>query len=208
LKPGKYDFIIDQGANWGQTFYFGNSAIGPTLLPSSPYTIVVDGVVKTFTRNDGGSFLTDGLAIGNYLVCSGFANKVNNGSHLITNVTATVITCSGDTMTTETASPSLSGQSIMVVKAMDLTAATGASMIRQQYSDVSPVATITVAFSGTPTDGSIALSLTHTQTAAIPAGKDVCSQASQYVWDLNVTQAGLVTRMLEGKVSIDPSATH
>ncbi|MGA2160262.1 MAG: hypothetical protein ABSG90_13750 [Dehalococcoidia bacterium] len=208
MKPGRYDFIIDQGANWGQTFYFGNTAVGLALLPSSPYTVVVDGVAKTFTRNDGGSWLTDGLVTSNYLVCAGFQNQVNNGSHLITNVTAKVITCDGDTLTTETASPSISGQTVMVVKAMDFTAATGASMIRQQYSDVSPTVTITVAFSGTPTDGSIALSLTHVQTAAIPAGKDVCSQASQYVWDLNVTQSSLVTRMLEGKVSIDPSATH
>jgi hypothetical protein len=208
LKPGRYDFIIDQGANWGQTFYFGNSAVGLVFLPSSPYTIAVDGVAKTFTRNDGGSWLTNGLAISDYLVCSGFANQANNGSHLISNVTATVITCAADTMDTETASPSISGQTVMVVKAMDFTGATGASMIRKQYSDVSPTATITVAFSGTPTDGSVALSLTHTQTAAIPAGKDVCSQASQYVWDFNVTQSSLVTRMLEGKISIDPSATH
>ena len=209
MKPGRYDFIIEQGASWGQTFYFGNSAVGLTLMPSSnpAFNITVDGTAKTFTRNDGGSWVTDGFITGSYLVCGGFQNQVNNGSHLATAVTATVLTCAGDIMVSEIASLGLSGQNVMVVKPMDFTTATGASMIRQQYNSPTPAATITVNFP-TPTSGAIALTLTNTQTAAITAGKDVCSQASQYVWDLAVTQSGLVTRMLEGGVSIDPRATY
>lgn len=209
MIPGKYDFIINQGASWGQTFYFGNSAIGLTLTPQSnpAFNIAVDGTAKTFTRNDGGSWLIDGFSIGSYLVCGGFQNQANNGSHLVTAVTATVLTCAGDAMTSEIASPGLSGQNVLVTKAVDFTTATGAAMIRQFYNSPSPAATITVNFP-TPANGGIALSLTNIQTGAITAGKDVCSQASQYVWDLAVTQSALVTRYLEGEVSIDPRATY
>ena len=209
MKPGRYDFVIDQRTSWGKTFYFGNPSIGPTLTPSlNPLaSIVVDGLGKTFTRNDGGSWLVDGFAIGNYLVCGGFQNDVNNGSHLTTTATDLVMTCAGDTMVSETASPGITGQSIMVLKALDFTGATGASMIRQQYNSPTPAATITVAFP-TPANGGIALSLTNIQTAAITAGPTVCSSASQYVWDLIVTQSALVIRYLQGKVSIDPGATY
>jgi hypothetical protein len=207
LIPGKYDFTIYQGASWGQTFYFGDSAIGLTLLPSSAYTVAVNGTAKTYTRNDGGSWLTDGLVGGNYIVVSGFENQVNNGSHLTTTVTATTITCAGDTMTTETGQPSLSGKTIFIVKALNFTGATGASMIRKAYNSVSPAATVTVTFP-TPLSGAMACALTYTQTAAIPAGTSVCSEASQYVWDAEVTQAGFVYRKLMGNVSIDPEATH
>ena len=208
MIPGKYDFTIYQGASWGQTFYFGDSAVGLTLLPSSAYTVVVNGTTKTYTRNDGGSWLTDGLVAGNYIVVSGFENQVNNGSHLTTTITATVITCAGDTMTTETGTPSLSGKTILIVKALNFTGATGASMIRKEYSSTSPAATITVTFPLPLTKGAIACALTNTQTAAITAGTSVCASASQYVWDLEVTLAGLVYRKLMGAVSIDPEATH
>jgi len=206
--PGVYNFTIYQGASWGQTFYFGNSAVGLTLLPSSAYTVVVNGTTKTYVRNDGGSWLTNGLVSGDYIVVSGFENQANNGSHLATIVTASTITCGGDTMVTETGQPSLSGKDILIVKALNFTAATGASMIRQLFSSTSPAATVTVTFPAPLTSGAIALSLTNTQTAAITAGTTVDSSASQYVWDLEVTQSGLVDRKLMGAVSIDPEATH
>jgi hypothetical protein len=205
--PGIYNFTIYQGASWGQTFYFGDSAIGLTLLPSSAFNIVVNGTAKTYVRNDGGSFLADGLVGGDYIVVSGFPNRFNNGSHLTTTVTASTVTCAGDTMVTETVLPSLTGAAIYIIKALNFTGATGAAMIRKTYASVSAAATITVTFPAPLTSGAIAAALTNTQTAAMTAGASVCSSASQYVWDLEVTQAGLVSRKLMGAVSVDPEAT-
>jgi hypothetical protein len=205
--PGKYDFTIYQGASWGQTFYFGDSAIGLTLLPSSAYSIVVNGTTKTYVRNDGGSFLSDGLVGGDYIVVSGFPNRFNNGSHLTTTVTASTVTCAGDTMVTETVLPSLTGAAIYIIKALNFTGATAAAMIRKTYASVSAAATISATFPAPLTSGAIATALTNTQTAAMTAGTSVCSSASQYVWDLEVTQAGLVSRKLMGAVSVDPEVT-
>lgn len=59
-------------------------------------TVTVAATGKTFTRA-AGSFLTDGFAVGDYVVWSGFTNSGNNITVKITTLTATVMTCSGAT---------------------------------------------------------------------------------------------------------------
>jgi hypothetical protein len=207
MAAGTYDFTIEQGTTWSKTFYFAQSGVG-TVLPSTSTTeVTVDATAKTFTRDDNGSWIDDGLTDGDYLVISGFSESENNGSHLITDLTDSVITCSGSTLVDEIAIPEYTGDKIIILKAMDFTDYTGAAMIRKKYSSTSPDATITVAFDPIRTNGSVSLSLTNTQTSAIPAGENAETTASKYVWDFELTISGVVSRVLQGVVSISPEAT-
>lgn len=91
---------------------------------------------------------------------------------------------------------------------MDLTGYTGRAMVRKKYSSTSASATFTVTFANDRTTGVVTLSLTATQTAAIPAGESVDDVASQYVWDFELVDiAGIVIRVLKGVCYIDPEAT-
>jgi hypothetical protein len=209
MKPAIYNLKIAQGASWSQTFYFaalGN--IGLLLQPGSAFSCVVDGTAKTFTRNDGGSWSTDGLVIGSYLVNTGFTSQANNGSHHVTAVSDLVLTCAGDTLVSETATPT--NGTVAVLKAMDLTGYTGESMIRKGYLSPSPAATVTVVVSATPQTGAVTASLTDTQTAAIPTGNTRHSSLNEYVWDLYLKNVSLAirNRALMGDVCVSPGATH
>lgn len=207
MSAGIYNFTIEQGATWSKTFYFAQGDVGLILPVTSVTAITVDATAKTFTRDDLGSWTADGLQNGDYLVISGFLNIENNGSHIITAITDSTITCSASTLVDEVAIPSETNTQLIVLKAKDLTGYTGAAMIRKKYSSVSPAATITVTFNATRATGSVALSLTNTQTSAITAGENVETTASQYVWDLEFTIGSTVTRMLQGTVMISPEAT-
>ena len=207
MAAGIYNFTIEQGTTWSKTLYFAQRDVGLILDTSSNTTITVDATAKTYTRSDSGSWSDDGLQVGDYLVVSGFVESANNGSHIITTLTDTVITCSGSTLTDETISPVTTNAEVVILKAMNLTSYTGAAMIRKKYSSTAASATMTVTFNATRTSGIVTLSLTNTQTSAIPAGEDSEATASQYVWDLEFTLSGVVTRMLQGTVSISPEAT-
>jgi len=207
MPAGIYNFTIEQGATWARTFYFAQSGAGRVFPLDSSASVAVDATAKTFTRDDGGSWLDDGLADGDYIVHAGFGEAENNGSHLITDLTATVITCAGSTLKDEAVSPSVSGEQLVILKAMDLTDYTGAAMVRKKYSSTTSSATMTVAFDPIRTNGAVSLSLTNTQTSAIPCGEDAEGLASQYVWDFELTKTAVVTRMLQGTVSVSPEAT-
>jgi hypothetical protein len=208
MAAGTYNFTIEQGTTWARTFYFAQSGVGTILPITSATNITVDATATTYTRDDvGGSWINDGLQVGDYLVISGFFEPDNNGSHVITTLTDTVITCSASTLKDEIASPSITGNQLYILTAMDLTGYTGASMIRKKYCSTSPAATITVTFNTPTTSGGVVLSLTNTQTSAIPAGENSETTTSQYVWDLEFTLATVVSRILQGDVSISPEAT-
>ena len=84
--------------------------------------------------------------------------------------------------------------------ALNLTGYTHAAQIRKSYDSTSA----TVAFTTATTDasgGKFTLSLTNTQTAAIPHGR--------YVYDAVITSgAGSKTRVVEGIVTINPRVTQ
>jgi hypothetical protein len=63
-------------------------------------TVSVSSGAKTYTRS-AGSFLTDGLSVGDTVEWSGFSNADNNGPQIITTLTATVMTCAASSLTTE-----------------------------------------------------------------------------------------------------------
>jgi hypothetical protein len=202
MPAGTYNFTIEQGTTWSRLLYFAQN-VGLRLDENAADQIAVDAAAKTFTRNDGGSWLADGLQVDDYLVNGGFENSANNGSHVITAVTATVITCAGSTLVNETA-----GYPAFFLKAMDLTGYTGAGQVRKKHSSTAAAATLTVAFDPIRVNGALTLSMSDTITAAIPAGETVDSAASQYVWDLELTSStGTKTRALEGNVSVSPEAT-
>jgi hypothetical protein len=59
-------------------------------------TIDVVAAAKTFTRA-AGSYIDDGVLVGDPITFSGFTNPGNNGTFIVTSVTATVVTCDGAT---------------------------------------------------------------------------------------------------------------
>lgn len=81
----------------------------------------------------------------------------------------------------------------------DLTDYSARSMIRKKFVDADPVASFTTTID--VVEGSIRLSLTATETAAIPAGN--------YVYDVEIyTDAdAIVRRVVKGKITVDPEAT-
>lgn len=91
LKYGVYDdFIASALGNFGWT---ANVAKIKKLITSGSQSIAVAATGKTFTRSTG-SFVTDGFAVGDYISTYGFTAAGDNGTFLISGVTATVITCS------------------------------------------------------------------------------------------------------------------
>lgn len=76
------------------------------VIDASGNTITVSNTTNTFTRTSG-SFLTDGFVVGNKVTTTNFTNANNNGTWLISVVTALVMTVTttagGDpTLTDET----------------------------------------------------------------------------------------------------------
>jgi len=205
MIPGTYNFTIYQGATFSRSFYFASN-IGLMLDEDSAASIVVDATAKTFTRDDDGSWLDDGLQVGDYLVNGLLENRENNGSHIITAVTDKVITCAGSTLVSETARYTTHGAAF-VRKAFDFTDYTGAGQIRKKYSDTTAAATFTVVFSPIRVNGLVTLSLADTVTSAIPAGQTVDSAASQYVYDFEIAKDSVKGRAMKGRISIDPEAT-
>ena len=82
---------------------------------------------------------------------------------------------------------------------VDLTGFTFGAQIKKQYEDATALQVITVAITDAAT-GKLRLSLTDTETSALPVCKGV--------WDLEqLDGAGDKTRLLEGIVEITPEVT-
>jgi hypothetical protein len=80
--------------------------------------------------------------------------------------------------------------------ALNLTGYTGAAQLRKHYTSSTAV-TFTVTIDAL--NGEVGLSLTSTQTAAIAAGR--------YVYDVELTIGSLVSRVIEGIVTVTPEVT-
>lgn len=82
---------------------------------------------------------------------------------------------------------------------LDLTGATLRGQLRTDYADAAPAAS----FAATIIDaaaGQASLLLTAEQTAALPAGL--------YVYDVELEQAGAVTRLFGGRATVSPEVTR
>lgn len=83
--------------------------------------------------------------------------------------------------------------------ALNMTGYTAAAQIRKTYSSSSAAGTFSTAIAAS--NGQVTLSLTDSQTTAIPAGR--------YVYDLNVASSGgITTRVVEGQVIVTPGVTR
>lgn len=85
--------------------------------------------------------------------------------------------------------------------AVDLTNYTIAGKMRKSYYSTIGVHSFTVAIDSPATAGNITISMTAAQTAAIEPSK-------RYVYDVNITLNGAVTRVLQGIVVVSPNATY
>ena len=88
--------------------------------------------------------------------------------------------------------------------AINLTGYTAALQIRDTYADSTTDLSLTSPSGGitiTAATGTIAVTATAAQTSAIPAGN--------YVYDLEITSStGIVTRLVQGKISLSPQVTR
>ena len=91
----KGEFTIPFQLSYGDFDDEFEQALGGTWTPLATVTanLTVAAAGKTFTRA-AGSFLTDGFEVGQEVVTSSFATAGNNGTFIISAVTALVITCS------------------------------------------------------------------------------------------------------------------
>jgi len=82
---------------------------------------------------------------------------------------------------------------------VDLTGLTITASMRKHHLSVSATAFTTAIVSGT--DGTCSITLTDTVTSGLTEGR--------YVWDLTTTTSGgLITRRIEGRVTVTPSVTR
>lgn len=91
-KKGDFSFPFQLG--YGDFDEYFEEAMGGTWTPLASTTgaITIAAAGKTFTRA-AGSFLTDGFAVGQEIRTTNFVTGANNGSFIITAVSALVITC-------------------------------------------------------------------------------------------------------------------
>lgn len=90
----------------------------------------------------------------------------------------------------------------------DLTGYSARGQIRKDYK--SPTVVRSFQFSiPNPTNGRLLVSLSASDTAQIPAGKSASDSESTYVYDIELYTPGdgFVTRILQGKLFIDPEVT-
>lgn len=81
--------------------------------------------------------------------------------------------------------------------ALNLTGYTGAAQIRKHYTSSNSVSfTVSIA----PATGEVTLSLNANATANLNAGR--------YVYDCELTLSGIVSRVLEGIVTVTPQVTR
>lgn len=96
---------------------------------------------------------------------------------------------------------------------VDLTGRTLAAQIRRSYSDstITQTITITVADQTIPANlGKFTMTIPATSTAAIPVNPaiDFENYLTNYTWDLEISSAGVVDRLLQGTVYVSPEVTR
>ena len=92
LSYGTYDDLF--AASLGNFVWASNVVKIRAMVSDTAATIAVAAAGKTFTRADGGDFTADGFMVNDRINTAGFTNAGNNGSFVISAVSALVITCS------------------------------------------------------------------------------------------------------------------
>lgn len=92
--------------------------------------------------------------------------------------------------------------------ALDLTGYTARSSIRKAAHSTVALADITCNIAD-PTVGTLELSLTAVQTAALPADGGSWDEPSRYAYDVEIVDPdGKVTRLLNGAILVSPEVTR
>ena len=91
---------------------------------------------------------------------------------------------------------------VNVGEGFDLTGYTARGKIRKSYSasKYTEFTTSITAFSDITKSDTVTISLTATQTAALKAGR--------YVYDLEVIQGSVITRIMQGQIEVLPGGTR
>lgn len=192
MKAGICDLLIQQG----ETF---NRTITPMVTKTSVRASVSTQALEASTSI---VFATGGLgsiAIGDFVQ---FTNKTYK-------VTAGVADLSlGGTITIDKPLTEMveAGASVQVFSSYDLTGFSARASIRPTADST----TLTVAFTCLIVSNQITISLTDTETSAIPTvDKQKYSQLAKYTWDLEIEALdGTVTRLLNGIVTVSPEVTR
>lgn len=91
---------------------------------------------------------------------------------------------------------------------MNLTGYTARGQIRKFYNSRDVVKSFTCTIMNPATDGKIGVMLSATDTAAIKCGGTPKELTSTYVYDIEIESSeGEVTRVLQGKLYVDPEVT-
>ncbi len=91
---------------------------------------------------------------------------------------------------------------------LDLTGYTARGQIRKTPLSVDKVTDFTCTILDPPSSGQVKVFLSATVTASIPAGKTATDATSKYVYDIELAdQTGRVTRVLQGRIFVDPEVT-
>ena len=82
--------------NISEYFTLGWQAVKVEFLALTGLTVTVVAAAKTMTR-DSGSFISDGVVVGDKVTTTGFADGGNNGTFEVTGLAATVLTLANAT---------------------------------------------------------------------------------------------------------------
>jgi hypothetical protein len=91
LSYGTYDAFL--AAALGCHAWTANVVKIKAPISTGAISLAVAATAKTFTRS-AGSFVTDGFAVGDVIQVAGCSNSANNGTFVVSNVAALVLTCS------------------------------------------------------------------------------------------------------------------
>jgi len=93
---------------------------------------------------------------------------------------------------------------------INLTGYTARASIRPTADSSTVTASFTIAFDPDRATGRITISLTDSETTAIPTpGKTTFEKLAKYQWDMElITAGGEVTRLLNGAVEVSPEVTR
>lgn len=94
--------------------------------------------------------------------------------------------------------------------AYDLTGATFAGQIRKSATNPAKITDLTLTVTSPATNGQLTLSLTDTQTAALPVDSNPGPErvSTLYCYDVEMTKGGVITRVLQGEVLVSPEVTR
>lgn len=177
-----YNTTIDQGATWYINFIYKQ--------PAALTNVSGNGTTVTYTCDNA-------FVVGQTVSIDGVIPNVYN----LQNKTIATRSSTSFTVTNGATGTYISGGIATVP--MNLTGYTAKLQVRSLPSDPDAVLTLTTENGGitiTPLTGFVAVTATATQTGAIDEGT--------YVYDIELVNGSIVTRLAQGQVIVSPEVTR